>query len=314
MRALAFLLLLTGPATADGFPVARCINLGAALEAPAEGDWGYVIARADLDRIAAAGFDTVRLPVRFDTRWDGARLDPAFLARVDEVIGWARSAGLRVILDLHHFDAFMDAPDALAPTFIAIWDALGEHYADAPGDLVFELLNEPRPPVDTARMAYLNARIIARLRPAHPTRWIVTGGGDWNKAAELDHLPPPGPFEARTFHYYEPRAFTHQQAPYLDEWLPPASWGSAFDRARIMADFAAFAALDGPLFLGEFGTYTAGPEADRLAWTETVRRAAEEEGIPWCYWSFSQGAMPGFAAVAGTGDWMPGFPDVLVGQ
>lgn len=120
MRALALMLLLAGPVFAETFPVERCMNLGAALEAPEEGDWGYTILRADIDRIAAAGFDTIRLPVRLDTRWDGARLDPAFLARVDEVIGWARAAGLRTILDLHHFDAFMDDPDAMTPTLVAI--------------------------------------------------------------------------------------------------------------------------------------------------------------------------------------------------
>lgn len=311
MRRLALLLaLFAGPAAA--FPVERCVNLGAALEAPQEGEWGYVVARPDLALIAGAGFDTVRLPVRFDTRWDGTRIEPAFLARVDEVIGWARDAGLRVIVDLHHFDAFAEDPDAVAPTLIAIWDALAQHWEGAPGDLMFELVNEPNGAVDTARMATLNAEIIARIRPTHPTRWVVTGGADWNAAAELDHLPPPGPFEARTFHYYEPWSFTHQQAPSVDEPPPPSTWGSAFDRARVNADFAAFAALDGPLFLGEFGTFSAGPEADRLDWTRTVRQAAEREGIPWCYWSFSQGDIPGFAAVDGSGDWLAGFPDVLI--
>lgn len=312
MRALALMLLLAGPVFAETFPVERCMNLGAALEAPEEGDWGYTILRADIDRIAAAGFDTIRLPVRLDTRWDGARLDPAFLARVDEVIGWARAAGLRTILDLHHFDAFMDDPDAMTPTLVAIWDALGAHFADAPDDLIFELLNEPRAPVDTARMGEVNATIIARLRPAHPTRWIVTGGAGWNAPAELDRLPPPVPYEVRTFHYYDPYPFTHQQAPYLDDPPPPDRWGSDFDRAQVAADFGAFATLEGPLFLGEFGTYAAGPDADRAAWTEAVRRAAESEGIPWCYWSFSQGDIPGFAAVDAAGNWLPGYPDILL--
>ena len=162
-------------------------------------------------------------------------------------------------------------------------------------------------------MARANAEVIARLRPAHPTRWIVTGGGDWNAAAELDHLPPPGPFEARTFHYYEPWSFTHQQAPYLDDPPPPEAWGSAFDRARVAADLAAIATLAGPLFLGEFGTYQAGPDDDRLAWTRAVREAAEAQGIPWCFWSFSQGTDVGFTAFdTATDDWLPGYPEALI--
>ena len=47
-------------------PVDRCMNLGGALEAPNEGDWGYTIRAEDLETIKAAGFDTVRLPVRWD--------------------------------------------------------------------------------------------------------------------------------------------------------------------------------------------------------------------------------------------------------
>ena len=44
-------------------PIKRCMNLGSALEAPQEGEWGYVIRRDDLVRLKDAGFDTVRLPV-----------------------------------------------------------------------------------------------------------------------------------------------------------------------------------------------------------------------------------------------------------
>jgi len=40
----------------------RGVNLGNALEAPHEGDWGYTIAPDHLIAIAGAGFDGVRLP------------------------------------------------------------------------------------------------------------------------------------------------------------------------------------------------------------------------------------------------------------
>src|SRR5262249_49101384 len=53
---------------APTFPMRRGVNLGNALEAPNEGDWGYKIETDHLSAIAAAGFDGIRIPVK----WDGA--------------------------------------------------------------------------------------------------------------------------------------------------------------------------------------------------------------------------------------------------
>lgn len=294
-------LLLACPALADpvlddtgeAFPVARCVNLGAALEAPSEGEWGYRVRRADLGRIARAGFDAVRLPVRWDVHWDGERIDPAHIARVDAVIGWARAEGLVAVLDLHHFWPLTEDPDAHAPTFLAIWDALARHHAGAPDDLVLELLNEPEGALTTAKAHGLQQQALARIRPLHPDRWIVTGGGDWNDLDAMLALPPPGPREARTFHYYAPWSFTHQGAPYVDETPPPRAWDPAW-AATIRDDMRRAGAAPYPVLLGEFGTYDAVPRPDAAAWTAAVREAAEAAGLPWCHWGFTQGAQEGF--------------------
>ncbi|MGR3467967.1 MAG: glycoside hydrolase family 5 protein [Shimia sp.] len=296
------------------FPVERCINLGAALEAAEEGDWGYTIRRADIARIAAAGFDTVRLPARFSGHWDGA-IEPAFLARVDEVIGWAFAEDLTVILDLHHFWPLFDAPEdpALRAKARAIWAELSAHYADAPDALVFELLNEPEPPMTHAQAWNVQADLRATIRAMHPTRWIITGASDWNDWEGLPALPPPDPYEVRTFHFYAPFDFTHQGAPYIDPIRPPAAWGSAADRAALTAEFDRIAALGLPLFLGEFGTYDSAPRADAARWTAAVREAAEERDIPWCYWAFSQGDQDGFQAYdTGPEAWRPSILDALI--
>ena len=44
-------------ARAQPSPVERCMNLGGALEAPNEGDWGYTVRQAVLVRLKEAGFD-----------------------------------------------------------------------------------------------------------------------------------------------------------------------------------------------------------------------------------------------------------------
>ncbi|HKD37098.1 MAG TPA: hypothetical protein VKB78_09865, partial [Pirellulales bacterium] len=43
----------------------RGINLGNALEAPHEGDWGVTLKESYFEAIASAGFDSVRIPVRW---------------------------------------------------------------------------------------------------------------------------------------------------------------------------------------------------------------------------------------------------------
>ena len=59
----------------------RGVNLANALEAPREGDWGVVLKEEYFDRIASAGFDSVRLPVRWSAHAEASppyRIDPKF--------------------------------------------------------------------------------------------------------------------------------------------------------------------------------------------------------------------------------------------
>lgn len=324
LRALIALLLLTAPATA--FPVARCINLGAAMEAPVEGDWGYNIAQRHITAIADAGFDTVRLPVRFSAHWDGTRLSPQILARTDQVIGWATAEGLNTILDLHHFTEIYDDPTLHIPTLIAIWTALSAHYQNAPDTLMFELFNEPAEAFTTALAVSVFADITTLIRARNPDRWIITGGGNWNDLDEMLTLPALSHREVHTFHYYRPWEFTHQQAAYLETAPPASTWGSPEDLAALQSDIAqagsaqpgtplpgnAQTTLQTPNFLGEFGVYAATDPAHRLNWIRATRRAAEANGIPWCYWGFTQGDVIGFSAYdTATENWEPGMLDAL---
>jgi len=50
-----------GIAQADSFDVKRCMNMGNALDAPKEGDWGHVIEERSFKVVKEAGFDTARL-------------------------------------------------------------------------------------------------------------------------------------------------------------------------------------------------------------------------------------------------------------
>lgn len=254
-------------------------------------------ARFQLDRhfkvIKAGGFDTVRVNLHAFAHMDAQdRLDPAWLATVDKVVREALAAKLTVILDEHDFNACEADVAACKPRLTAFWRQVAERYKDAPDQVVFELLNEPNRRLDDVWNAWI-PDLLAAVRATNPTRNIIVGPTRWNNLERLPDLklPQADRHLIATFHYYEPFAFTHQGASWVQPVLPlGATWGSAADRARLEADFdrvAAWARAERrPVLLGEFGAYEKGELASRVAYTQAVARAAEARGFAWGYWQF----------------------------
>jgi endoglucanase len=305
-------------AQAPPFPMRRGVNLGNALEAPREGDWGYRIEAAHLAAIAAAGFDGVRLPVRWDQHMDArAVVAPAHMARVAEVIGWAHAAGLMVQLDVHHFAALIQNPRTEMQRFMALWRQIAGRFAEAPRDLLlFELLNEPHGRQwDGARLTQLQSNALAIVRESNPERMVVVGPGNWQNIDALARWrPPEGANVAVSVHYYEPHAFTHQNAEWLGDDAPVfgRDWGTSADRAGLREHIARAAAWGTQrghaTHLGEFGVNGAVPIQQRAAWTRTVREACEANGLGWCAWDFA-GAFPVWDRERG--EFMPLMRDAL---
>ncbi len=282
------------------FPIRRGVNLGNALEAPREGEWGYRIEIEHLAAIAAAGFDGVRLPVRWDQHMDASGgVAPAHMERVAEIIGWATEAGLKTQLDVHHYQALIVNPRVETPRFLTLWRQISERFADAPSSLLFELLNEPNGAAwDGAQLPDLQDAAIAVIRESNPQRLVVAGPGNWQNIDALERWRPPlGENVAVSVHYYEPHNFTHQGAEWLGADAPRfgRSWGRQSDR-RLVTEHIARAATWGAehgyaIQLGEFGVNRAVPLEQRVLWTGAVRHACEVNGLGWCVWDFA-GAFP----------------------
>lgn len=298
----AALAACSAAAEAPAFPMRRGVNLGNALEAPNEGDWGYRIEESHLAAIGGGGFDGVRIPVRWDAHADNLApyaIDPDFFARVETVVSWALKYKLSVQLNCHHYDALIADPHAQNARYLAIWRQISARFAQAPASVMFEPLNEPNGPYWTGtRLAALQSEALHTIRQGNPTRLIVFGGPNWNSLDGLDDWTPPrDPHVAATFHYYEPHDFTHENA----EWLKPnaphfgRAWGTDRDIAQVhehMRRAGAWArAHSMALQLGEFGVNRALPVRQRYQWTRTVRDAAESHGLGWCVWDFA-GAFP----------------------
>lgn len=276
-------------------PISRCMNLGSALEAPSEGEWGYIVRRADLVRLKEAGFDTIRLPVRWSVHTDTEapyRIDARFLARVDEITGWAEDIGLQIIVNVHHYDAMNEDPDAHEPRLEAIWDQLSTHFVAAPETVIFETINEPHTNMSTARTDALNARLLARLRMEHPDRWIILGTAFWGNLSALEESEPSyDPKVMLTYHDYSPFAFTHQGASWTDQTETGVRWGTPEDVSEMMSELDKAVEVQNrtrmPVFVGEFGVYQGVPIEQRARWTRAMRTGLEDRGLGWCYWDFA---------------------------
>ena len=278
----------------------RGVNLGNFLEAPRGADWGVRIVDDDFARIKRAGFDTVRLPVKWS---DYAQVDPpytiegVFFQRVDHLLDVAQANRLNVVLNIHHYDGLDQDPERHSRRFFALWRQIAQRYRDRPASLYFELHNEPHDKLESQWNDVIREGL-ASIRPTNPTRPIVVGPVHWNSVAELSKLElPDDKWLIVTVHYYHPFEFTHQGA----EWAEPRvraikdlHWeGSGTDLRLIRNEFDAVAAWakqhQRPVFLGEFGSYRRAPLESRVRWTMTVAREAESRDFSWAYWEYAAG-------------------------
>lgn len=289
----------------DAFEAARRlgrgINLGNALEAPREGEWGVTLKEEYFTTIREAGFNSVRLPVKWSAhaaKEAPYTIDRAFFERIDWAIAQAKKNDLVIIVNMHHYDEIHHDPDAHADRFLGLWTQIAERYKDEPPSVYFELLNEPSRKLSDDAWNKLFPSALAIVRKTNPTRPVIVGPSQWNSVDHLDRLrlPDDDKWLIATFHYYLPYEFTHQGAPWdsnARQWLGKR-WPENEAQAKQLADHFAKAAAWGkeqkrPLFLGEFGVYSAAAMDQRVRWTKAVVAEAEKHDIAWSYWEFCSG-------------------------
>ncbi len=315
----------------------RGVNLGNALEAPREGDWGLRLEPALIDR-ATRHFQTVRLPVRWSNHASPdaqARLDETFARRVDAVIDRLLAGGGFVILDMHHYTQLVGGarhPNEFAvdravveARMVSLWRQIAARYRDRPPRLLFELLNEPQGEARDAsgqapgatsvpaagqalggeRWNRLAAQALAAVRETNPDRVVLIGPDDWNHPRGLARLRlPPDRHLIVAIHSYDPFGFTHQGVPWRQPLLPldqtccdEAQRGTLRQALDTATAWSRTAGV--PLHLGEFGAYREAPMESRAAYARMVREEAEARSIGWAWWEFASDFSPVWDASKG---------------
>ncbi len=286
---------------ATGERLGRGINLGNALEAPKEGEWGVRLEAEYFTTIKKAGFTTVRLPVRWSAHAGKEApytIDPKFAERVDWAIDQALANELNILVNVHHYEEMDTAPDEHFPRLLGLWRQIANRYKDRPSRVYFELLNEPHDKLTEAKWNAMIPKLLAVVRQTNPTRPVVVGPGQWNSIRALDkfELPREDRNLIVTVHFYEPFEFTHQGASWVkgaNKWKGRTWDGTDAERSAVRKQLekaAAWAKAQGrPVFLGEFGAYEGADMTSRARWTQFVAREAERLGFSWAYWEFCSG-------------------------
>jgi endoglucanase len=279
----------------------RGINLGNALEAPREGAWGLTLKEEYFQLIKDAGFQSVRVPIRWSAHAGAAvpfPIDPAFFQRVDWAIDQALKRGLAAVINVHHYDEIYRAPDQHLPRLKALWTQIAARYRDRSDHLLFELLNEPNGQLTDERWQQMVPELLAVIRASNPKRVVIVGPGQWNSLHHLEKLRLPEQDRRLlvTFHYYSPFEFTHQGASWVKgsaKWKGKTWEGTPQQAQALQQDFAKAVAWAKKnrrlLYLGEFGAYSAADLESRARWTRAVVREAERHEIRWAYWEFGSG-------------------------
>jgi endoglucanase len=295
-------------AVATAHAIGRGVNFGNMFEAPTEGAWGLTVTDDFIDKAAAAGFTSVRLPVRWSNHASTEApftIDAAFMARVESVIDKLLAKGLVVIVNMHHYRQLdgdqLDTGElpvntaAVDVRFVMLWDQVATHFQRHSARLVFELYNEPHGRMNGEPWNVLAARALRVVRKTNPDRAVVIGPTSWNGARDLQQLKLPNDANLiATVHDYDPFHFTHQGAEWVSPVLPVGvTCCSAAQEAEMTAPLDVAAAWSAakryPVFVGEFGAYSKADDASRINFNRKIRQAMEGRGMSWSYWEFASG-------------------------
>lgn len=291
--------------TGDIFEINRRIgtgiNLGNALEAPVEGEWGLTLEEEHFRLISEKGFDSIRIPIRWSTHAEQEApyaIDGLFMDRVTWAVNQSLEEGMVTIINFHHYEEIFKEPHRQEERFLSLWSQVAEHFRDFPSTLVFEILNEPHDALTSERWNALLPKALAVIRESNPDRAILVGPGDFNNIRELRNLQlPEQDFNLIvSVHYYLPLEFTNQGASWQegsDSWLGTTWPAGPEQRSRLRDDFKVAAdwsrETNRPVNLGEFGVYEKADLDSRIDWTSTVVRTAREFGLSVIYWEFAAG-------------------------
>jgi aryl-phospho-beta-D-glucosidase BglC (GH1 family) len=205
------------------------INFGNTMESPAEGDWqSSKLTESYVKFVKQTGFNAVRIPCGWVYSHlsdpEKMMIDPAWLNRVKEVVGWCVANDMYVVLNAHGDWGWLEnnvnktMQDSVNAKQKAIWEQIATTMRDFDEHLIFAGANEPAVE-DAEGMAILNTYHQTFINAVRATggknsyRVLVVQGPttDCNKTYNLMNTLPEDPAPKRLMvevHNYTPSTFT----------------------------------------------------------------------------------------------------------
>ncbi|UNK48738.1 cellulase family glycosylhydrolase [Lysobacter sp. S4-A87] len=251
------------------------------------------VTKADIDALAAWGFNSVRLPMHYELYTSPVSEEPVHgqqtwreegFRRTDQLLSWVKANGMYLVLDLHAApggqgnDLNIADRDPAAPSLwddaanrdkmVALWRKLAERYKDEPAIAAYDIINEPNwgfadaadkhgcSENGNAPLRELLVRTTRAIREIDRRHIVVIEGNCWgnNYRGVLDQ----GPWDDNlviSFHKY---------------------WNGT-GRDTIKDQLALRERWNMPLWLGETGE-------NSNDWLTRTMATVESEGIGWAVW------------------------------
>ncbi|MBO3086320.1 cellulase family glycosylhydrolase [Cellulomonas fengjieae] len=241
-------------------------NLGNQLEAningmPSETAWGNpVVTSALIDRVKAAGFRTIRIPVSYLGKIGSApsyTVDAAWLSRIQEVVDLAYDRGLHVIINMHG-DGYKSVAgswlicdasgqDTIKDKYQKVWQQVASRFSGYGGRLILESMNEnfdgqygaPTQPCYSNINAYNQVFVdtVRRTGGNNTSRWLLVPGWNTNidyTTGSYGFVVPTDQYRSSAIpsserrlmisaHFYDPWDFTGTESGAITQWGPNAT-------------------------------------------------------------------------------------------
>ena len=307
-------------------------NMGNHMDAIANGIAGETIwgnskcTQATMDGVKAAGFKAVRIPVTWTGHIGDApayRLEEKWLARVEEIVGYAEKAGLVAIVNTHHDESyFLDIAKAYNnPTqnekvkdeIFSVWAQIAQRFKDKGEWLIMESFNEiqdggwgwsdafksnPQPQYNT--LNGWNQVFVDAVRSTggnNATRWLGIPGYAASPGFTIAGLVLPNDYTSANrmmvgVHDYDPYYYTinEELTPQWGHTADPAKRCSDRDEENVVAVFdqlkEAYLDKDIPVYIGEMGCsrHNAADLPYQYYYFEYFCKAAADRGLPGFLW------------------------------
>ena len=333
-----------GGKTADELAgmMGKAWNLGNALDSTSNGTVGetlwnnkFPVSKPLFDAVKAAGFDTVRIPVSYmdkiTTNADGTyTIDPAYMARVKQVVDAALDAGLYVIVNIHNDGGngvegmWLDITktgtefEEIQSKFSGVWSDIATTFANYDQKLIFEGFNELNngtqnapSPSDLSNVNALNQAFVTAVRNAggnnkknekNKDRVLIVSGYNANIDNTVSGFVKPNDKTSDnvviknrlmlSVHYYDPYDFTLNENG-TDMWDEETELAYMQAQMQKISSFAN--GLNMPVIIGEYGAIDKNNDDYRLTYYYDLNALANENNMVTAYWDNGNTGEYGFA-------------------